>query len=144
MHTLSSLETPSSLPLTQTFDAFHLPSCLVGALKNTGIHTPTPIQAGTISPAIQGQDVIATAQTGTGKTLAYTLPVIMRLLNAPQDNALILAPTRELAAQVYRNIEQLLQARSAFNIALLVRGESIGKQFAQLRRSPRIIIATRT
>lgn len=133
---------PSSVPPIETFDAFALPESLVSALKEMSISRPTPIQAATIALCIEGKDVMASAQTGTGKTLAYTLPLMVRLLASPNSHALVLAPTRELAAQVRDILRQLLGKRPAFNIALLIGGESMGKQFAQLKGRPRIIVGT--
>ncbi len=129
------------LPI-ETFDSFALPESLVLALKEMGISCPTPIQAATIALCIEGKDVMASAQTGTGKTLAYTLPLMVRLLASPNSNALVLAPTRELAAQVRDTLRLLLGRRPAFNMALLIGGESMGKQFAQLKGRPRIIVGT--
>jgi superfamily II DNA/RNA helicase len=126
----------------ESFDSFTLPESLVFALKDMGITRPTPVQAATIALAIEGQDVMASAQTGTGKTLAFTLPLMVRLLASPNSNALVLAPTRELATQVLDILRQLLGRRPAFNMALLIGGESMGKQFAQLKGRPRIIVGT--
>ena len=126
----------------ETFDSFTLPESLGFALKEMGITCPTPVQAATLALAIEGQDVMASAQTGTGKTLAYTLPLMVRLLASPHSHALILAPTRELAAQVRDTLRQLLGRRPACNMALLIGGESMGKQFAQLKGRPRIIVGT--
>lgn len=126
----------------KSFDSFSLPESLVFALKNMGISCPTPIQAATIALAIEGQDVMASAQTGTGKTLAYTLPLLVRLITSPDVNALILAPTRELATQVRDILRQLLGRSPSMNIALIIGGESMGKQFAQLQSRPRIVVGT--
>jgi ATP-dependent RNA helicase DeaD len=126
----------------ESFESFALPDSLLLALKHMGISRPTPIQAATIALAIEGQDIMATAQTGTGKTLAYMLPLMVRMLASPHTNALVLAPTRELATQVRDIISQLLGKKPAFNIALLIGGESMGKQFAQLKGRPRIIVGT--
>jgi len=145
MSSISSLKSdqqpPQESPIT-TFDSFAFPESLASALKEMGITTPTPVQAATIALCIEGKDVMASAQTGTGKTLAYILPLMVRLLASPNSNALVLAPTRELAAQVRDIVRQLLGKRPAFNIALLIGGESMGKQFAQLKGRPRIIIGT--
>lgn len=149
--TISGLDTPPNLKINpelfqsspiKNFDSFSFPESLVLALKDMGISCPTPIQAATIALAVEGQDVMASAQTGTGKTLAYTLPLMVRLLASPHSNALVLAPTRELAAQVRDILRQLLGRRPAFNMALLIGGESMGKQFAQLKGRPRIIVGT--
>ncbi|MBX9804281.1 MAG: DEAD/DEAH box helicase [Alphaproteobacteria bacterium] len=127
---------------SDTFDSFAFPESITQSLKDMGISCPTPVQAATIAIAIEGQDVMASAQTGTGKTLAYTIPLMVRLLASPHSNALVLAPTRELAAQVRDVLRQLLGRRPSFNMALLIGGESMGKQFAQLKGRPRIIVGT--
>jgi len=131
---------PASPP--KTFGDFALPENLCQALKGMGMSCPTPIQAATIALAIEGQDIMASAQTGSGKTLAYILPLVARLLASPGGHALVLAPTRELAAQVRDILGQLLGRRPAFNMALLIGGESMGKQFAQLKGRPRIVVGT--
>lgn len=131
-----------SQPVIETFDSFNLPENLAQSLKNMGITRPTPVQAATIPLAIEGQDVMATAQTGSGKTLAYALPLMMRLFASSHSSALVLTPTREIATQVRDIIRQLLGRHPAFHLALLIGGESMGKQFAQLKGRPRIIIGT--
>ena len=78
-----------------------LPAFLQDALKRLGITTPTPIQAQAIEPAMQGHDVLGTAQTGTGKTFAFLLPILSRMEKEDGGAALILSPTRELAQQTY-------------------------------------------
>lgn len=137
-----STEQPVQKQSIETFDSFDFPESLSSALKEMGITCPTPIQAATIALCIEGKDVMASAQTGTGKTLAYVLPLMVRLLSSPNSNALVLAPTRELAAQVRDILRLLLGKRPAFNMALLIGGESMGKQFAQLKGRPRIIVGT--
>jgi ATP-dependent RNA helicase DeaD len=137
----SSLESSLS-PSLDSFDSFNLPDTLQAALKEMGITTPTPVQTATIALAVDGKDVMASAQTGTGKTLAYTLPLMVRLLASPQSNALVLAPTRELAAQVKDILRLLLGKNPTFGMALLIGGESMGRQFDQLKRRPRIIVGT--
>ena len=102
---------------------------------------PTPIQHKTIPTAIEGKDVIGVAQTGTGKTLAFGIPMIQRLAAQRHGRGLILAPTRELAIQIN---EALVQLAHAFHIktAVIIGGESIYAQVKRLRMSPQIIIAT--
>src|ERR1700759_112147 len=88
--------------------------------------TPTPVQASAIPPALEGKDVLATAQTGTGKTLAFLIPLIERLAmqdSRRQISALILVPTRELAMQVHEQYEQL-RARKDVPAALVIGGTS--------------------
>ena len=116
-----------------------LPEDLQRALKRLDITAPTPVQEQTIPPALDGKDVLATAQTGTGKTFAFLLPLIVYLQHNPERNALILSPTRELAQQTLGELEKLT---AGFSAALVIGGDNIHKQYADLRRKPRIIIAT--
>ena len=80
---------------------------LLTALEHLQITTPTPVQEQAIPQALQGLDLLVSAQTGTGKTYAYLLPVITRLLAMPKANALIIAPTRELALQIQQNLNKV-------------------------------------
>src|SRR5580704_245653 len=84
------------------FKTLGLHPSLVRAIKDLGYAEPTPVQAGAIPPALTGRDVLATAQTGTGKTAAFLLPVLHRLIAFPRGSAraLVLSPTRELAEQI--------------------------------------------
>ena len=116
-----------------------LPVFLQDALKRMLIVQPTPVQARALPPALAGKDVLGTAQTGTGKTLAFLLPLVVHLMAHPQQDGLILSPTRELAEQILRELEKLTQDLPA---ALIIGGDNIHKQYAALRRKPRIIIAT--
>ena len=96
--------------MTNPFSALGLPEPVVDAVAALGYTTPTPVQQQAIPALLQGRDVLAAAQTGTGKTAAFALPVIAKMLAAPRKRtpksvrALILAPTRELAAQIDENI----------------------------------------
>ena len=119
-----------------------LPEFLQTALKRLDITEPTPVQAGAIEPALQGRDVLATAQTGTGKTFAFLLPLAVRLVQNPAENALILSPTRELAQQTRDELKKLFSDEFSLQTALIVGGDNIHKQYADLRDKPRVIIAT--
>jgi superfamily II DNA/RNA helicase len=114
----------------------------MGALAYMKFTTPTPIQAAAIPPALEGKDILGSAQTGTGKTGAFGIPLIAKLLTSPRSAALVMTPTRELAVQVMDMLEQLLGADSGINTALLIGGESMPKQFSQLRARPRLIVGT--
>jgi ATP-dependent RNA helicase RhlE len=105
--------------------------------------TPTPVQAAAIPQALEGKDVLATAQTGTGKTLAFLIPVIEHLLRdkTPGIAALILVPTRELAIQVVEQYN-LLRGRHLQPAACVVGGLSEGAQLGAIRRGARLIVAT--
>ena len=113
------------------------------ALEAAGYRTPTPIQAETIDAALAGRDVIGTAQTGTGKTAAFMIPIVERLRAArdgeAQGSALILAPTRELAEQTHQWAQRL---GCGLRAALVVGGVAYGPQINALRGRPSIIVAT--
>jgi ATP-dependent RNA helicase RhlE len=104
---------------------------------------PTPVQAATIPQAIEGKDVLATAQTGTGKTLAFLIPIIERLArrNAAGVAALVLVPTRELAMQVVEQYD-VLRGKQVAPAALVVGGLSEGPQLTAIRKGARIVVAT--
>ena len=106
--------------------------------------TPTPVQASAIPPALEGKDVLATAQTGTGKTLAFLLPVIERLkVLGPTRNvgALVLVPTRELAMQVHEQYEKLREGKTP-PAALVIGGMSEQRQIQAIRHGAPVVIAT--
>lgn len=102
---------------------------------------PTPIQAQSIPLALEGKDILGTAQTGTGKTGAFGIPLIAKLMEHPESAALVLTPTRELAAQVMATLQQLIPVPT-IKTALLIGGESMPKQFRQLQAHPRLIVGT--
>ena len=111
------------------------------ALKRLGITTPTQVQQSALPPALKGKDVLATAQTGTGKTFAFLLPLITHLRARADTAALILSPTRELAQQTQTALESLLLPEELLSV-LIIGGDNIHKQYALLRRKPRVIIGT--
>ncbi len=127
--------------LPQDFNGFGLPSNLVQTLALMDFTTPTPIQAATFPFALKGRDVLGSAQTGTGKTGAFGIPLIVKLLENPQATALVLTPTRELATQVIASIKQMLPDNT-IRTALLIGGEPMPKQFHQLKANPRLIVGT--
>lgn len=119
-----------------------LPEFLQTALARLNITDPTPIQAGAVPPALEGKDVLGTAQTGTGKTFAFLLPLAARLAERPAENALILSPTRELAQQTYAELKKLADPAHPLKAALVIGGDNLHKQYADLRAKPRVVIAT--
>lgn len=123
-----------------SFSGLSIAPVLLEKINKLGFVEPTPIQHKTIPIAIEGNDIIGVAQTGTGKTLAFGIPLIQRLVQN-KGIALILVPTRELAIQVN---EALVKFAHVVNIgtAVLIGGESIRPQLTDLRKNPRIIIAT--
>lgn len=113
---------------------------LLETLDKLGFKVPTPIQHKAIPVAIAGTDIIGIAQTGTGKTLAFTIPMIQQL-EQKRGRGLILVPTRELAIQVNETVEKLTPT-FGMRTSVLIGGESMLEQILSLRNNPRIIIAT--
>jgi len=128
-----------------TFADLGLSDELLQALSAVGYTHPTPIQEQAIPVVLMGRDVIGVAQTGTGKTAGFTLPMLEILKNgrakSRMPRALILAPTRELAAQIQDNIKQY-SSKIALTSTLLVGGESMNEQTAQIQRGVDVVIAT--
>lgn len=124
------------------FSQFNLPEPILKALEVLNFKTPTPIQAKAIPLALNGKDLIATAQTGTGKTAAFAIPALIHLIKNPNVNALVLAPTRELAQQIDLFWRQLTKFNPDMRSACLIGGTSYGPQFRALSKKPRFIIAT--
>jgi ATP-dependent RNA helicase RhlE len=129
--------------LTTLFSQFSLSPAVLARLNANKFETPTPVQAGCIPPALEGRDVLATAQTGTGKTLGYIIPVVESLLKAEGRgaHALILLPTRELAMQV-EEVFKAIRPNSAQSVVLVVGGLSERPQIDAIRRGARLIVAT--
>ena len=115
---------------------------ILASLERMKFETPTPIQAQAIPLAMQGRDILGSAQTGTGKTGAFSIPLVSKIISNEIHSALVLTPTRELAVQVLQAIHQMLGKNTNINTALLIGGEDIKRQFFQLRRNPRIIVGT--
>jgi ATP-dependent RNA helicase RhlE len=106
-----------------------------------GYITPTPIQDQTIALGLEGRDVIGIADTGTGKTAAFAVPVLHRLMSDKQSRALIIAPTRELAQQIEDECRELAKGSGLLG-ALLIGGSAMGPQLRDLRGNPQIVIGT--
>jgi len=122
------------------FSDFQISAALKKQLAAANFITPTPVQAQAIPPALEGRDVLATAQTGTGKTLSFLIPLIERMPQAKGCSALILLPTRELAMQVEQHYRKL--TGNYKSIALVVGGMAEGPQLQNIRNGARIIVAT--
>lgn len=129
------------------FESLGLAPAINTALTNQGLDTPTPIQQKAIPLALDGRDVLGIAQTGTGKTLAFGLPIIHDLLAAPGKpaprsvKALILAPTRELVNQIAENLRKFTDG-TKLRVATVVGGQSINRQIGTLERGVDILVAT--
>lgn len=126
----------------QHFNELGLPEALNHTLQHMQFTTPTPIQAQAIPHALEGKDILGSAQTGTGKTGAFGIPLVAHLLANPRGSALVMTPTRELATQVMTQLQAMLGKHSKIKTALLIGGESMQKQLQQLRNHPRLFIGT--
>jgi ATP-dependent RNA helicase DeaD len=126
----------------ENFASLGLPEQLTNSLKLLNFITPTPIQVKVIPDALLGRDILGSAQTGSGKTAAFGIPLISKLISNPNMAALVMAPTRELAVQVIKMLESLIGKNSNIKTALLIGGEQITKQFQKLRAKPRLIVGT--
>ncbi|MFC4930237.1 DEAD/DEAH box helicase [Massilia sp. GCM10023247] len=126
-----------------SFSDLNIPAPVLKALKDVGYETPSPIQAATIPLLMEGRDVLGQAQTGTGKTAAFALPVLSRIdtkQSAPQ--ALVLAPTRELAIQVAEAFQSYAAHMKNFAVLPIYGGQSYGPQLQALRRGVQVIVGT--
>ncbi len=124
------------------FSDLNIENKLKKSIKLAKFKTPTPIQSQSIPISLEGKDVLGTAQTGTGKTLAFTIPMLNKLLRDKQAMALIICPTRELATQVMETVLKLNIREIGIGNALLIGGESMQKQLRQLKKRARIIVGT--
>lgn len=145
-HITATVEEASTL----TFNHFEISDSLKQRLTAAGFSTPTPVQAGAIPPALEGDDILATASTGTGKTLSFLIPMIERLeeISVPSTRAkkqpilaLILLPTRELAMQVLEQYFRICPTAKS-DAVLVCGGLSENTQLEQLSRGPRLVVAT--
>ena len=124
------------------FNDLPIASKLKNSIKFADFKTPTPIQSKSIPISLTGKDILGTAQTGTGKTLAFTIPMINKLILDKNAMALIVCPTRELASQVMQTILKLNVREIGIGNALLIGGESMQKQLKKLKKRARIIVGT--
>jgi ATP-dependent RNA helicase RhlE len=124
------------------FEQFSLDTRLMAGIKKAGYETPTPIQEAAIPAALRGRDLIGTAQTGTGKTAAFVLPILDKLLRGPRGvpRALIVTPTRELAEQIHQVVRDL-SAGTRLRSATIYGGVGAGPQIKALREGAEILVA---
>ncbi|MBQ9393127.1 MAG: DEAD/DEAH box helicase [Oscillospiraceae bacterium] len=125
------------------FASFGLSEATMRAIENKHYAVSTPVQAGCIPPMMAGRDVIAKAPTGTGKTMAFGIPIIEKIDAANEEvQVVILAPTRELALQITDEMRDIAVYHEGVRLVCLYGGQPIGKQIDALKRKPQIVVAT--
>lgn len=130
-------------PAIAGFDSFGLSPAVLKAIQDQGYETPTPIQAACIPELLAGRDILGQAQTGTGKTAAFALPLLSNLTLGSRDpQILILAPTRELALQVAEACQSYAKHMTGFNVLPIYGGQGMGLQLRQLQRGAQVIVGT--
>jgi ATP-dependent RNA helicase RhlE len=129
------------IEIKHTFDEFRLSNEIKFNLKKRNYHTPTPIQDQSIKQILEGKDFIGLANTGTGKTAAFLLPMIDKVYKDKNQKVLIVAPTRELALQIETELHQFSYGMKIF-YTTCIGGAPIGKQLASLRKNPSFVIGT--
>ena len=128
---------------SKEFEELNVSIDILKALEAMGIHTPTTVQKETIPPMMAGRDVIGIAPTGTGKTIAFGIPMLEYIsLTEQRVQEVVLAPTRELAMQITQELTSLAHFIPQIHIASLYGGQPIARQLAQLKRKPQIVVAT--
>jgi len=125
-----------------TFNDFALPEALQHKLDALGFDKPTPVQERAIPAALEQRDILGSAQTGTGKTAAFAIPLLTKIMNHADVYGIIVTPTRELALQVDEQIRAFLSAKSKIRSVVLIGGASIDRQKQALAKRPKIIVGT--
>lgn len=126
----------------ENFHSFNLNRTIIQNLNKMNIFKPTPIQIQAIKPALDGKDILGSANTGTGKTAAFGIPIVQKIFNVKSSNALILTPTRELAIQILKTLNELIGFNKLIKTSLVIGGDSMSKQINQIKLKPRIIVGT--
>ncbi len=128
---------------TPSFSELGLAPAILQAVQQAGYETPSPIQAQSIPPLLAGRDLLGQAQTGTGKTAAFALPLLSRIdVKNKATQLLVLAPTRELAIQVSEAIQSYAKHLKDFHILPIYGGQSMGIQLRSLQRNPQVVVGT--
>lgn len=128
--------------MANDFSSLGVSEQFISILKKQNILTPTPIQRDSIPTGLQGGDIVAVAPTGTGKTLAFLIPIVTNLVNSSRSNCLILVPTRELGIQIISEFEKINKFEKQILSALIIGGEPQSKQIKQLSKRPQLIVGT--
>ena len=134
---------PSTITTTVTFDDLGLSPAVLGALAEVGYEAPSPIQAATIPVLLAGHDMLGQAQTGTGKTAAFALPVLSRIeVRRGPPQCIVLVPTRELAIQVAEAFQRYASQIKGFHVLPIYGGQSYTPQLMSLKRGAHVVVGT--
>ncbi len=134
-------EVIKEVEITHNFSDFGLHASLLSNLNKKGFAKPTTIQDKALEPALAGDDVLGLADTGTGKTMVFVLPILNKIINNPDETAIIIAPTRELAVQILDETKVLAEGLGIYS-CLIIGGSDMRRQLDNLRRGPSILIGT--
>jgi ATP-dependent RNA helicase DeaD len=135
---MSTISTPDL-----SFAELNLPAFLLETLSKVGYEKPSPIQQETIPALLDGHDIVGMAQTGTGKTAAFALPILAKIdVNNPNTQALVLCPTRELAIQVAEAFQTYAEGIRGFHVLPVYGGQEMGRQLQALRRGVHVVVGT--
>jgi superfamily II DNA/RNA helicase len=130
------------IPTTHSgFADFHLVPGLLANIEHKGYEAPTPIQDKAILPILEGHDVIGIANTGTGKTAAFLIPLVDAIYRNKSERAIIIAPTRELAVQIFEELKGFNRGLGMYTV-LCIGGMSLNRQKGDLRQNPHVVIGT--
>lgn len=139
----SSTDSDGGVPIADcAFAEFELRDDLVAGIAASGYRTPSPIQAKTLPPALDGRDVVGQARTGTGKTAAYLVPALQMLSDKPGPRVLVVVPTRELSMQVVEECGRLARKMKGVRALAIYGGDPMKRQLDELKRDPAVIAAT--
>jgi ATP-dependent RNA helicase RhlE len=137
----SEVSTNTDVNTHQSFNDFDIPQVLKDNIENKGYTVPTPIQDKSIQPMLDGHDLIGIANTGTGKTAAFLIPIINKIFKDRNRKALIVVPTRELACQIKDEFKSFTRDIKVYS-SLIIGGANIKRQTFELRRNPHVVIGT--
>lgn len=126
----------------KSFKDYGLIDSILSQLDRLGFKEPTPIQDRSIPYILSGKDILGSAGTGTGKTGAFGIPLVTHLLASRENKALVLLPTRELALQVIKALQDFIGQKHQLSTSLIIGGDDMLKQFAQLKKNPQLIVGT--
>jgi ATP-dependent helicase YprA (DUF1998 family) len=124
------------------FESMDIHPNLKKSLAYLGFKSPTEVQEKALKPGLEGRDLLVSSQTGSGKTIAYLLPLVTRLIEDSEATGLVIVPTRELAVQVKTVLQKLVNDSPDFRSVVIVGGAPLGRQLDMLKRKPRIMVAT--